>query len=77
MGKGMRCCRVSRKSVAAWAVARRCAWITSQRETTWRAVNSGLDPRAKIKSNGGGQECPPYTNYAAWRDRPYSVARLG
>src|ERR1700675_3202723 len=39
MGKGMRCSKVSRNSVALWAVARRWAWITSQREITSRAVN--------------------------------------
>ncbi len=39
MGKGMRCCKVARNWAAVWAVARGCAWITSQRETTSRAVN--------------------------------------
>ena len=39
MGKGMRFSRVSRNWAAVEAVARVWAWMTSQRETTSRAVN--------------------------------------
>lgn len=39
MGKGMRCCKVSRNWAAVAAVARVWAWIASQREITSRAVN--------------------------------------